>query len=327
MTQEVDKKTPVDRLDYSGDLRPVVERLSAAYSVGALRDFSVIGVGYEDCNIVVEAEGGKFVAKIFQEGRKSDDITRYATVMEKAIGAGVNHPSLLKTQSGEVVHRDNQANGLNLVLMKFIEGQTFFELRRVPDEQERQAILEQAVKVNQIDYHPPYVIDTWAIPNIQEMHDRVKQFIQADDLRLVEQAMGKYAEIPVEKLPHCFVHGDFTKTNIIKGSDGKVYILDFSVANWYPRVQELAVISANLLHDEKNPDLSLREKTEVVAEEYNRLNTLTPEERQHLYAYSLAGVAMEFMGSHQEKYINGNDTEETEFWFQLGREGLRQALI
>ncbi len=53
----------------------------------------------------------------------------------------------------------------------------------------------------------------------------------------VEQAMARYAEILVDDLPHTFVHGDFTKANVLNGDDGKVYILDFSVANWYPRIQ------------------------------------------------------------------------------------------
>ncbi len=64
----------------------------------------------------------------------------------------------------------------------------------------------------------------------------------------------------------------------------------------------------------------------MVADEYSKLNQLTLEERNHLYAYTLAGVAIEFMGSHQEKYINGNDTEETEYWLNLGREGLKREL-
>src|SRR5690606_12517683 len=113
------------------------------------------------------------------------------------------------------------------------------------------------------------------------------------------------------------------KANVIKGEDGKIYILDFSVANRYPRIQELAVIVANLLHDDS--ETTLEGKCEQVANEYSEFNQLTEQERQHLPAYALAGVAMEFMGAHQEKYINGNDTEETDYWLSLGREGLRKA--
>ena len=44
-------------------------------------------------------------------------------------------------------------------------------------------------------------------------------------------------------------------------------------------------------------------------------------------AYALAGVAMEFMGSHQEKFIKGNVTEETDYWLNLGRTGLRKEFV
>jgi len=78
-----------------------------------------------------------------------------------------------------------------------------------------------------------------------------------------------------------------------------------------------------LLHEE-NGSLSLRDKVKLVLDKYDKLNPLTEDEKQHLYAYALAGVAMEFMGAHQEKFIKGNDTEETEYWLNLGRNGLKK---
>ncbi|QQS18302.1 hypothetical protein IPL68_06815 [Candidatus Saccharibacteria bacterium] len=69
----------------------------------------------------------------------------------------------------------------------------------------------------------------------------------------------------------------------------------------------------------------LEQKCVKVADEYSGFNPLTEQERKHLPVYALAGVAMEFMGAHQEKYINGNDTEETDYWLSLGRDGLRKA--
>lgn len=322
---EMDKKSPADRLNYKGNLNPVIQRLGNAYQIGDPTNFSVIGVGYEDCNVIVTTPKDKYVAKIFSKGRTSQDITRYSTIMEKAIEAGVNHPLLLKTPDGGIVYTDTQANGISMVLMQFIPSKSFLELDRAPDPEELQRVLEQAAKINKVDYHPPYLFDSWAIPNIKVMFDKVKEFIKPEDLPLVEQTMVRYAEIPADELPHSFVHGDFTKVNVLKGDDGSVYILDFSVANWYPRIQELAVICANLLHD-SHSSVPLRDRTEMVADKYSKLNPLTAEERKYLYPYTLAGVAMEFMGSHQEKYINGNDTEETEYWLNLGREGLKREL-
>lgn len=324
-TMATEKQTPIDRLNYSGDLSLVVDRLCDAYGVGKPTSFSIIEVGYEDCNVTIQTAGGKYVAKIFSKVRSQDDIVRYGAIIEKAVEAGVNHTPLIKTADGEIVYSDSRANGISMILMKFIEGKTFFDIDRAPDAEERQAVIEQAVKINKINYHPSYYFDSWAIPHIKEIFERVKQFIQPDDLKLVEQVIKLYEEVPVETLPHCFVHGDFTKSNVLKGDDGKIYILDFSVANWYPRIEELAVITANLLHDESNP-MSLRDKAELVWDQYNKLSPLTAGERTYLYPYALAGVAMEFMGSHQEKYIKLNATAETEYWISLGRNGLQKEL-
>lgn len=322
---ETDKQTPVNRLNYSGDLAPVVKRLGTIYQIGEPTDFSVIEVGYEDCNVVVQTPKGKYVAKIFSKVRTPQDITRYSSIMERVVEVGVNHPPLIKTAKGDLVYTDTEANGISMVVMQFVPAKSFLELDRSPNEDELQKVLEQAAKINRIDFHPPYIFDSWAIPNIQIMFDKVKEFIKPEDIPLVEQAMAKYREIPVDSLPHAFVHGDFTKANVLKGDDGEIYILDFSVANWYSRIQELALITGNLLHDASNP-VPLRKRCEMVAEKYSKLNPLTEEERKHLYAYALAGVTMEFMGAHQERYINGNDGEETEYWLQLGREGLRGEL-
>lgn len=321
--QKADKRSSVDRLNYSGSLKPVIDDACAAYNIGTRRAFSIIPVGYEDCNIVVETEKGKYLAKIFQKARTPQDIYRYRTIMEKTIEAGVNHPPLLQTQEDGSLFSDPEANGLTLVVMKFIEGKTFLELDRAPEEEELRRVLEQAARVNRINHHPTYLSDSWAVPNIREMFERTRKFIEPRDLKRVEQVIAIYNSIPVKRLPHRFVHGDLTKANILKSDDGNIYVLDFSCANWYPRIQELAVIAANLLYD---GEASLRERTELVIREYRRFNQLTIEERKHLYNYALAAAAMEFMGSHQEKYINGNDTTETDYWMNLGREGLRREL-
>lgn len=318
----IETQKPTDRLAYTGDLEPLIGRIAEVYGAGTPTSHNVIEVGYEDCNVIIETAQARYLAKMFAKNREPEEITRYTDIMRRVVEAGVSHPELITTTSGEITHTES---GVSLVLMRFIEGKTFFELDRAPDVDERRAILEQAAKINAIDYEPPYLFDSWAIPNIGSMSERVKPFIEPDDLALVEQVMAQYATIPVDELPHAFVHGDFTKTNILKANDGKIYVLDFSVANRYPRIQELAVIAANLLHD-KDGTTTLQDRCTQIADEYSQFAELTKEERRHLPAYALAGVAMEFMGAHQEKFINGNDTEETDYWLNLGRNGLRKAL-
>src|SRR3989344_172010 len=141
------EQTPLNRLNYSGPIDPVIERLCSAYEIGQPSDHSVIEIGYEDCNIIIETPKGKFVAKIFYKDRKPEQIARYGTILEKVVEAGINHPPLVKISTGETVYIDTAANGISMVLMRFIDGKTFMELNRAPDAQERRAILQQAAKV------------------------------------------------------------------------------------------------------------------------------------------------------------------------------------
>ena len=272
--------------------------------------------------MIIDSGNGRFLAKMFAKTRTPEAVNRYVTIMTKVVEAGVNHPKLVATTNGKKIYKDAD---ISLVLMPYVEGKTFLELDRVPNDDELKAIVEQAAKVNNIDYKPPYLYDSWAIPNLKIMFERVKQFIEPGDLKLVEQAVEQYKHIPVDDLPHAFVHGDFTKANIVKSDDGNIYVLDFSVANWYPRIQELAVIVANLMHDE-NDTRSLEEKCEQVAELYCQFGTFTEEERKHLQTYTIAGISMELLGGLQEKYINGHDSKETAFWIATGRVGLKKAL-
>jgi Ser/Thr protein kinase RdoA (MazF antagonist) len=317
-----EQQNPVDRLNYSGDLQPVVAQLCDAYNVGTPTNFSAIAIGYEDCNVVIETNQDKYLAKMFAKIRTPDDIARYATVMQAVVVAGVSHPELITTKDGQLVHNNN---GISMVLMKYIDGDTFFGLDRAPDDAERLAIVEQATKINSITIHPPFLSDSWSITNIMAMYDSVKAHLSPDDAVTVEQVIAGYHAIPVDELPIAFVHGDMIKTNIIKGKDGKIYILDFSVANWYPRIQELAVIAANLMHDDKG-DLPLKDRCQLVADEYSHFSPLSAVERLHLPAYALAGVAMEFLGASHQLHNQGDKSDETAYWLELGRSGLRNAM-
>ncbi len=318
--------TSITRLKYKGDISSVINRLSSVYNIGNIIDFSVIEIGYEDCNIIINSSSGKYVAKIFSKERTQEDISRYSKIMEEAVKSGANHPKLLKTEKGDLVFSDIQADNISMVLMEFITGKTFLELNSCPNLKELGNIIRQTVKINNIDYKPPYIFDSWAIPNIKKVFEEIKKDLQKEDFELITKAINLYEEIPVDKLPHFFVHGDLTKANIIKGGNGEMYFLDFSVANWYPRIQELAVISANLLYD-KNNYIALRDRVNLVVNEYEKFVSLTAEESKYLYNYALAGVVMEFMGAFKEKYIKGNLSEETDYWLNLGRGSLKRELV
>lgn len=311
---------PLARIGLQGDLKATIEKVCRAFAVGELRNFSIIEYGFEDCNVGIETTQGKFVAKIFAKIRTEEVIQRYKAIMKNAIAAKAQHPKLITKDDG-VIYKDAD---ISCVLMEYVSGRTFLDMNRAPTIEELRIVLSEVAKISSITYKPINLYDAWAVQNIRAMLEQVKQYVQPEDLLLAQQSIAEYEKIPVDSLPHCFVHGDFTKANVMKANNGKIYILDFSVSNWYPRIQELAVITANLFYSGPN-GLSLKKRSQIISDEHTKLVPLTDEEKKYLYPYAITCAAMEFLGSHQEKYIKGNTNAEVDYWLDLGRQGLQQA--
>lgn len=315
-----------DRIHFDGSLEELYADIASDYGLGAIKDATVIQVGFEDFNVRLRATDQDVVVKVFSKIRDQDEITRNSNIVKIAVDHGVNHPPILLDADGNLLHT-HKSSGLKMIVMKFIEGKTFFDMGQVPNDDQLALIAEQAVKINSIDYSPPYLFDSWAIPNIRWMYDRTKHDQSDEGRQLAEKALVKFEAIPLDNLPKCLAHGDLIKTNLIVGNDGTIYVIDFSVTNVYPRIQEVAVMAANLLSEEKDEAIvPLRSRVERVINAYQKAGgTLTDIEINHAFDYALAGAAMEYMGSVSER-MKGDTSSEVAYWENLGLGTLKEAL-
>jgi Ser/Thr protein kinase RdoA (MazF antagonist) len=309
------------RLSYRGNLKPVFERVAEAYKLGDVANYRVIEVGYEDCNVKLDAGRGKFLVKIFAKSRSGSEITRYSEILRVATDQGVRMPHLIRSAIGDV-YKDE--TGLEMVLLQYIAGKTFYELSRAPSHEELDKVLEQAARINGLKLRPTPLFDSWSVQNLEGIYEKIHHTLDRADLQLVDEARRRFRSVPLPALPHAFVHGDITKANTILSNDGKVYIIDFAVANWYPRIQELAVIGANLMH-EVSTGHRPREVATKLVEAYQKHNALTSEEERHLPQYLIGAIAMEFLGGSSMKLQYGQ-SDETKYWIELGRKSLREAI-
>jgi Ser/Thr protein kinase RdoA (MazF antagonist) len=98
-------------------------------------------------------------------------------------------------------------------------------------------------------------------------------------------------------------------------------VLDFALANRWPRLQELAVIAASLLHG--SPD-ALPTRMDTVARLYSAAGPqpLTAAEEAAVPAFGRAAAAMELLGGLNQ-WRQGNRGQETDSLVDIGTTGLR----
>ena len=302
----------------STSLPALVAHAAADYRLGRAGYWSVLATGYEDCNIDLQAERGRVVIKVFAVGRPPGIAQRTADVIAAVQRAGVRHPRLHADAAGQPVHG---YDGHQLLVMDFAPGQTFYDLGRPPDQAELARVVGQAARIHACDLRPEPVFDSWAIDNLVPLAGQVGDLLDTEQRRLVDDAVASMAQVDFWSLPVTLIHADLTGGNVLLGPDGAITVLDFALANRWPRLQELAVIAASLMHGAPG---TLPERLAAVARLYSAAEAgpLTPAEEAALPAFGRAAAAMELLGGLNQ-WRQGNRGPETDLLVEIGTTGLR----
>ncbi len=309
------------RIHYQGDLHPLLQQVCKDFDIGQYTSHGVIPIGHEDFNLIVTTDKGNFFVKVFGSFRDDEECKRYINVIEQALKAGVSHPRLYESIQGFLYHASFDGISDWLCVMQYIDGNNFYELQAHPTIEEVKFIVKQAALINSINLKPSFVYDHWAITNFLKEYGEKKQYLEKEDSELLEPLVPIFHSLSIDTLPHCFVHGDITKTNTMKSNDGRIYIIDFAVASWYPRIQELSVLLCDLFFDQNHPDNFVR-TYDVVLSEYKKYISLTEDEVCKLPNYVKLAHAMHMLLANYEKVANSNTSAENEWFLQMGRAGL-----
>lgn len=309
------------RINYQGNLKHVFKKVCEDFSIGRYQSHITVSIGYEDFNLIVKTDKGNFFVKIFGAFRNTDECQRYVNIIKHALDAGVSHPKLYESNQG-LLYQLTSGSVDRLIVMEYIDGKTFYQLQTMPTVQEIKFIVKQVTLINTINLKPSLVYDHWAIVNLLKEYEEKKKYLSKEDNKFIEPLVKKFGSLPIQKLPHCFVQGDITKTNTMKSDKGNIYILDFAVANWYPRIQELAVLLCDLFFN-PNKTESFLDIYELVLSEYQKYILLTSDEISLLPLYVKLAHVMHVLLANYEKVQNGSTSTENEYFLNIGREGLR----
>ena len=136
---------------------------------------------------------------------------------------------------------------------------------------------------------------------------------------MIDKLLEEFESLDLEKLPKAFVHGDIINTNVMKDNNSKIWIIDFAVSNYLPRIIDLAVISCNLCLDENSRKNTLDNIT-ILLNEYNKYNQLNEYELDTFWTFYKLANAMHIL---QPIFIakTEEDSEENQYWLNEGKIG------
>lgn len=312
------------RINYQGEFEILLTDVVVSYGLGSFVGFEPMLLGIEDLNLKLITTKGKYFVKIFNEKRDDPECLRLINIVKMATDNGVSHPEFLKRDVGYIFRNQYEQFNIRLAVFEFIEGKTFYEMKRKPTPAELKEIIKMATKINEIDYKTVDLYDKWAIVNFPAEYKKAKKFLSDKERKIFDDLEMKFLKIDIKSLSHSLVHGDLIGTNIIKGKE-KIYFVDFSSANYYPRIVELAVLMSDILFDPTAKG-SVKKSYDFLLSEYQKYIKLTKEDLEALPLFVKLAHTMNFLGAILEKNVGKNKSKENEHWIELGKKGLDETL-
>ena len=309
-----------DRINLNTNLSKISRFICNRYELGEHISDTIITVGYEDFNYILETTTGKYCVKIFHRERTDNDCKNYIDRIELASSIDINTPKLYKINNESECIIEIDKVKYRLCLFEYIEGNSFFDLGIIPNDNEIKEIIRQMANIHKQQLNSEFIYDKWAIINFIEEFEDKKLYLNERDYKKLAKLLILFKAIDIKKLPHTFTHGDIISTNVMKDNNGKLWIIDFAVSNYLPRIVDLAVSSCNLC---LNPDSiqGTKRKIKMLLKEYEKYNKLTDYEKE---VFPIFFDIANAMGILQISYLIslGEASDEDKFWYNESEKGL-----
>lgn len=309
-----------NRINLKSELSDLSKMICEKYNLGQYISEEIILVGYEDFNFILTTDIGKFCVKVFNKERTYEDVKKYIDRIELANSLNINTPKVYNCDNSTLCEIVLNYTKFRLCVFQYIDGKSFYDLNEIPTESEIKNIIEQMAHIHNAKLESDFIYDKWTITNFVKEYAKKGKYLDNKYNKIFESLVHKIASVKFEELPTSFVHGDIISSNVMKDSRHKLWIIDFAVSNYLPRIVDLAVTSCNLCLNPESIDKTI-ESTKMILAEYQKYNKLTDYELACFpIFYNLANA----MGILQISYLNslGETSEEDAFWLSESEKGL-----
>lgn len=308
------------RIGLNTKLDNISKEICNIYNLGNFISNDLITIGYEDYNYILTSSQGKYCVKIFNKERNKKNLNNYLERIRIISDSDVKSPKPLKVNGNINYCLNYENNDYNICVFQYIDGKNFFELQTKANEEEIKELAKQTALINNLNFKPDFIYDSWAIINFENEYKNKRKYLSEEQKKYFDNILKKFKKIDINKLPKGFVHGDIISTNVMKDINNSLWIIDFAVSNYLPRIIDLAIIACNMCLIKDSEEKTIKNIL-LLLNEYNKYNNLTDYEFECFTTFYELANAMHIMCT---SYISKTDgeSEENNYWYNEGIVGL-----
>lgn len=307
------------RVDVAGTLENLLARVVIDFRLGSIQSHKLLSDGYQELNVLITTNNGRFVVKIFSKEktlqRIQDNVWGYCTFREE----GVPLPVLRKTTSGKYIFSTKGRRRMTyLIIMEYYDGSYLYP--RNATDNDICLLTDYMASIHSYTKRIHRYYDTMGIVNLVSQYNKFKSYLPPDLQVLVKPVVKEFSSLHLKELPHSIIHGTFEPGNILKNSCGELCLLDLGCMDYNASIVDIATFLANYTID-FSPD-EKQKRTVKILTIYQKILPLTKQELHALPILVRAQYATILIRTNYYIQKKHDQSQQTKEWFSFGRRGL-----
>ena len=307
-----------ERINVNSSLNEIAQMICSKCGIDDYISSQIVEVGYEDFNFIIETKNKKYFVKIFHKGRTSQNCSNCMDRINLSNKIDINTPKTICFDSIKIEDKN-----LKFVIFEYINGKSFLDLEEMPNEAEIKEIIRQMANIHRAELKSDFIYDTWTITNFTKEFETKGKYLDQQYYEKFKELSDKLKKVDLKKLPHSFVHGDIISSNVIKDNNNKLWIIDFAVSNYLPRIIDLVVTGDNLCLDPNSKENTIKNFKSII-NEYEKYNKLVDYEKEIIPLFYDLENAMGILQINSIKQ-SGEYSKEDEYWLKVSEQGLKYS--
>ena len=232
----------LNRVDIAQPLGHVLHDVAQHYELGRIVEYQIITQGYDDLNVLLVCERGRYVAKIFNKIKGIPTVEDHVRVQIALLRRHFAVPQIRTINGSGVLRVTGQFGETFVCVSEFFAGKDF--VARPPQRDDMLAITGFLAALHRLPFAITPTYDTWGTLNLPGEFARKQALVSEETRRLVAPLADAIAGMKFGRSRRRIIHGDLQRKHVLKDGNGRYCILDFGCMDYTYPIVDLGIFLA-----------------------------------------------------------------------------------
>jgi Ser/Thr protein kinase RdoA (MazF antagonist) len=253
----------LSRVDHARPLPVVLREIAQHYDLGHIERTWLITQGYDDLNVLLVCDRGRYVAKLFNKSKEMATIEDHVRVQLSLARNRAPVPRILTADGAALFRVAGHVRETFVCVSEHFAGEDFARIR--PHRDDMLAVTRFLTAMHHLPLQITPGYDSWGTLNLAVEFARKRALVSDETIKRVEPLADAMKNMTFGRARRRIIHSDLQRKHVLKDSIGRYCILDFGCMGYSYPIVDLGIFLALFCLEGSEPSQAQHIIAEVLA--------------------------------------------------------------